>query len=79
MAATRRQGNIDSLIRTEILRLQGPERDQAWFTLLEVPDSALPELVEAYQSERDAELRAAIVEAIWQRGNPAAFGFLGKA
>ncbi len=69
---------MSSVIREEILRLQGPERDQARFTLMETPDAVLPELMEAYRSERDAELRAALVEVIGRHRQPDSLEFLGE-
>ncbi len=69
---------MSSMIREEILRLQGPERDQAWFNLMEAPDAVLPALMEAYRSEQDAELRAVLVEVIWQHRQPASLDFLGE-
>ncbi len=70
---------MSSVIREEILRLQGPERDQARFTLMETPDAMLAELMATYRSERDAEVRAALVEVIWQHRQPASLEFLGEA
>ncbi len=70
---------MSSIIREEILRLQGPERDQAWFNLVEAPAAVLPELMAAYRSERDAAVRAVLVEVIWQHRQPATLDFLGQA
>jgi hypothetical protein len=60
-------------------RLRHGDRDTAFFGLLEIEDDALPELTAACRAEPDGEIRAFLVEVIWQHGCPSVIPFLGEA
>ncbi len=53
--------------------------DNAYHRLIELPSHLLPELEDAYRGEDDPEIRALIVEAIWQHRSPASVEFLAVA
>jgi HEAT repeats len=47
--------------------------------LVDLGESAIPRLVEAYRAEKEPALRALIVEAVWQIRSHASLAFLGEA
>jgi hypothetical protein len=52
---------------TELLqRFREGHREDVFFGLLEMDREALPELMGAFRVERDVQVRAFIVEVIWQ-------------
>src|SRR5260370_28977495 len=53
--------------------------DAAYHGLIELPSHLLPDLEEAYRGEADPEIRALIVEAVWQHRSPASIDFLAGA
>ena len=53
--------------------------DNAYHCLLESPSHLLPDLEDAYRGEVDPEIRALIVEAVWQHRSPASVEFLAVA
>jgi HEAT repeat protein len=53
--------------------------DAAYHGLIELPSRLLPDLEEAYRGEADPEIRALIVEAIWQHRSPSSVDFLAVA
>jgi hypothetical protein len=55
------------------------DREKAFFGLLEMDHRILPELMAAFPSERDSQVRAFLVEVIWQHRQPSAVSFLGEA
>jgi HEAT repeats len=46
------------------------------FRLIEQPSHLLPDLEDAYRGEADPEIRALIVEAVWQHRQPSSVDFL---
>ncbi len=52
--------------------------DEAFFGLLELDHDVLLALMEAYRAEPDAEIRALLVEVIWQHRQPSANPFLAQ-
>lgn len=66
-------------IRAEIGRLRGPDHETAWFNLIEAPASVIPQIIEAYRSEKDAGFRAVLVQIVWQRRDPGTLDFLAEA
>ncbi len=54
-------------------------RDNAFFGLLEMDHEVLPELMAAFRAERDVQVRAFIVEVIWQHRQQSVIPFLGEA
>ena len=53
--------------------------DKALGTLLELADEALPFVTEAYRCEPDAECRAFLVRAAWERAEPGTISFIVEA
>jgi HEAT repeat protein len=53
--------------------------DAAYHGLIELPSRLLPDLEEAYRGEADPEIRALIVEAVWQHRSPSSVDFLAVA
>ena len=51
----------------------------AYHSLIELPNYLLPELEEAYRRDADPEIRALIVEAVWQHRQPTSVDFLAIA
>jgi hypothetical protein len=51
----------------------------AYHGLIELPDHLLPDLEEAYRGEADPQIRALIVEAVWQHRLPTSVHFLKVA
>jgi hypothetical protein len=65
---------------TELLqRFREGHREDVFFGLLEMDREALPELMGAFRVERDVQVRAFIVEIIWQRRQQSVVPFLGEA
>ena len=60
-------------------RFREGHRDDAFFGLLEMDHDALPELMAAFRAERDAQVRAFIVEIVWQHRQQSVIPFLGEA
>jgi HEAT repeat protein len=54
-------------------------REAAFHALIDLGESAIPRLAEAYRAEADPALRALIVEVVWQMRSHASFDFLGEA
>ena len=53
--------------------------DAAFHGLIELPGHLLPDLEDAYRDEADPEIRALIVEAVWQQRSPTSVEFLAVA
>jgi HEAT repeat protein len=54
-------------------------REAAFQALIDLGESAIPRLQEAYRAEADPTLRALIVEVAWQLRSHASLDFLGEA
>jgi hypothetical protein len=54
-------------------------REGALHSLIELGQTALPDLVNAYRAEADPTVRALIVEAVWQLRTHVSVTFLGEA
>jgi len=54
-------------------------REAAFQALIDLGESAIPGLLEAYRAETDPALRALIVEVVWQIRSHASLDFLGEA
>jgi len=59
--------------------LRRGDREAAFFGLIEAEHTVVPRLIQAFQEERDPELRAALVKIIWQHRQPETLGFLASA
>ncbi|MFO1457763.1 MAG: HEAT repeat domain-containing protein [Verrucomicrobiota bacterium] len=55
------------------------DRDAAFFGLLELDRRFLPELMSLFPSERDAQVRAFLVEILWQHRQASIIPFLEDA
>ena len=53
--------------------------EAAYHGLIELPPDLLPDLAEAYRTEDDPQIRALIVEAVWQHRLPTSLDFLALA
>ena len=62
-----------------IMQLSGPNCEDAYHHLIEADHAVIPYLVEAYQVEQEAALRALLVEIIWQHRVPETVEFLSTA
>jgi hypothetical protein len=54
-------------------------REDAFFGLLEMDHEVLPELMAVFRAERDVQVRAFIVEVVWQHRQQSVIPFLGEA
>jgi len=59
--------------------LREGRREEAFFALLEMDHGVLPELIAAFRAEPDHQVRAFIVEVVWQHRQPSVIPFLGEA
>jgi len=60
-------------------RFREGHRADAFFGLLEMDHDVLPELMAAFRAERDAQVRAFIVEVIWRHRQQSVTPLLGEA
>ncbi len=58
---------------------QGVNAEDAYFALVEVDDSRLPELIEAFHAETSLDVKAILVEIIWQHRSRESLPFLFDA
>ena len=70
---------VRSLVTESVHRFRQGDRDAAFFALLETDDAVLPELIATFQTESDSQVRAFLVEVIWQHRQPSAIPCLGEA
>jgi HEAT repeat protein len=54
-------------------------REAAFQALIDLGESAIPRLIEAYRAEADPALRTLIVEVVWQLRSHASLDLLGEA
>ena len=59
-------------------RFREGDRDTAFFGLLELEHDVLPTLMTKFHTEHDSDIRAFLVEVIWQHRQPSVVPFLGK-
>lgn len=60
-------------------QFQKGDRVPAFFGLVEMDHRILPELMEAFRSQRDSQVRAFLVEVIWQHRQSSVVSFLDEA
>jgi hypothetical protein len=60
-------------------QLREGESERAFFGLLELGPGAMPVLIAAASEPQNRDIRANLVEIIWQYRRPEAIGFLGTA
>jgi hypothetical protein len=63
---------------SEYLKQLRDNAQNAWFSLVEVDDSAIPLLIDAYHFESNLAVKETLVEIIWQHRNPVVLDFLGE-
>ncbi len=54
----------------------GPRAEDAYHSLVELDDSYLPELMEAFKQEQSPQIQAVLVEVIWQHRSSETLPFL---
>lgn len=62
-----------------IEQFRGGDEDSALHGLIELPNEALPDLIEHFRAESLAPVRALLVKAIWEHREPATIPFLAEA
>jgi hypothetical protein len=60
-------------------RLQGPESESAYHDLVAADHAVVSILIDAFRAEQDPEIRALLVDIIWQHRLPETAGFLTEA
>ena len=60
-------------------RFRRGDEDGALHGLIELPDDALPELIDCFRSETLAPVRALLVKALWERRDRSILPFLAEA
>jgi HEAT repeat protein len=60
-------------------KFRGGDEENALHGLIELPNDALPELIEYFRAETLAPVRALLVKAVWERRDPAVVPFLAEA
>lgn len=64
----------------EYLRqLHQPNHADAFFRLIEADDALVPRLIEAYHAEDNPQVRATLIDIIWQHRLPSSLNFLAQA
>ncbi len=59
-----------------IARLIGPERDDAFHSLVEADNIVVPYLIDAFKGEQNIAVRTELIEIIWQHRLPETIEFL---
>ncbi len=66
-------------VQEYLQQLHQPDHDDAYFRLIEAEHAIVPRLIEAYQSETDSDIRATLIEIIWQHRQLSSLDFLAQA
>jgi HEAT repeat protein len=61
-----------------IERLGGPDRDNAYHSLIEADNAIIPILIDAFHSEQNPSIRSQLVEVIWQHRLAETIQFLSQ-
>lgn len=59
--------------------LRATNSESALHRLLEAPDSVIPDIIDAFRSEKDANIRERLVFVIWHHNLPSTLDFLQEA
>jgi hypothetical protein len=62
-----------------IKRLDGPDGDNAYHSLIEADDAIIPFLIEAFRNQQNPAIRSTLVEIIWHHKLPETVEFLSEA
>jgi hypothetical protein len=71
--------DITAYLQDHLEAYRSGDRDQAFYGLINHVDNLLPHLINAFQSETDPQVRAFIVEVIWQQRDRGAIPTLAAA
>ena len=69
---------LEDMVTHYIAALSGPSAENAYHGLLEAGPAAVPFLATAFSTERRPEMRATILQIIWQSRNPSALPVLAS-
>jgi HEAT repeat protein len=72
-------GKLSEQVAYYIGRLRGPDGEDAYHSLIEADDAVVPLLIEAFGVQKDMNVRAELVEIVWQHRLPETVGFLARA
>ena len=78
MRESKDSDDLKSYVADYTAQLNGPNGEDAFFSLIELDDAAVPVLIEAFHSERNTSVRTDLVEAIWQHRLPDTIRFLSE-
>ena len=70
---------LDEYVAYYLDRLEGPDAENAFHSLIEAPKEAVPLLIEAYHQKTRSSARAAILDIVAQFRDPTTIPFLGAA
>jgi hypothetical protein len=70
---------MDDAVDYYLRKLDEGDLENAFFGLIDMPHSIVPKLIEAFYSEGDPNVRAVLVEVIWQHRLPTSLEFLAEA
>jgi len=71
--------NAKQLVASNLERLREGDRDEPFFDLLEAGCDVTSVLLEAFDSETDANIREFIVNVVWHRRDSSVIPFLARA
>jgi len=70
---------MDSDIAAYVQRLHGPDHENAYFALIELDHSLVPDLIEAYRAEPSLRIKALLIEIISEYRLPRSLDFLAES
>jgi len=70
---------MNDFVEYYLQKLRQLDHEDAFFSLVEADHSIVPQLIEAYMRETDWDVRATIIEVIWQHRLPTSLDFLADA
>jgi HEAT repeat protein len=70
---------LTNRVAEQLQRVRRGDPGDAFFNLLEMEHDVLPELMAAFRAESDRDVRAFIVNVIWEHRQPSVISFLGEA
>ena len=70
---------MSEIVAQLVDKFLGGDEDHALHGLIELPNEALPDLIEHFRAESLAPVRALLIKAIWEHREPATIPFLAEA
>ena len=70
---------MDSDIAAYVQRLHGTDHENAYFALIELDHSLVPDLIEAYRAEPSLRIKALLIEIISEYRLPRSLDFLAES